>query len=94
MKYTDLLVGGLCLFCACSSPQKNPIDYVDPFIGTGFHGHTYPGATTPFGAVQLSPDTRRGNWDASSGYHYSDSTILGFSHTHLGGTGCQDLGDV
>ena len=94
MKYTDLLVGGLCLFCACSSPQKNPIDYVDPFIGTGFHGHTYPGATTPFGAVQLSPDTRRGNWDASSGYHYSDSTILGFSHTHLSGTGCQDLGDV
>ncbi len=65
------------MFFACSSPQKNPIDYVDPFIGTGFHGHTYPGATAPFGAVQLSPDTRRGNWDASSGYHYSDSTILG-----------------
>jgi len=94
MKYTNLWIGGLCLFCACSSPQKNPIDYVDPFIGTGFHGHTYPGATAPFGAVQLSPDTRRGNWDASSGYHYSDSTILGFSHTHLSGTGCQDLGDV
>ena len=94
MKYTGLWVGGLCLLCACSSPQKAPIDYVDPFIGTGFHGHTYPGATAPFGAVQLSPDTRRGNWDASSGYHYSDSTILGFSHTHLSGTGCQDLGDV
>ena len=70
---------------------KQPVDYVNPFIGTGFHGHTYPGATTPFGAVQLSPDTRRGNWDACSGYHYSDSTILGFSHTHLSGTGCIDL---
>lgn len=74
--------------------RKSPVDYVDPFIGTGFHGHTYPGATVPFGAVQLSPDTRRGNWDACSGYHYSDSTILGFSHTHLSGTGCIDLGDI
>ena len=74
--------------------RKSPLDYVDPFIGTGFHGHTYPGATTPFGAVQLSPDTRRGNWDACSGYHYSDSVILGFSHTHLSGTGCIDLGDI
>ncbi len=74
--------------------DKEPFTYVDPFIGTGFHGHTYPGATAPFGAVQLSPDTRRGNWDASSGYHYSDSTIMGFSHTHLSGTGVIDLGDV
>ena len=74
--------------------EKQPSDYVHPLIGTGFHGHTYPGATTPFGAVQLSPDTRRGNWDACSGYHYSDSTILGFSHTHLSGTGCIDLGDI
>jgi len=70
------------------------VDYVDPFIGTGFHGHTYPGATTPNGAVQLSPDTRKGNWDACSGYHYTDSTIIGFSHTHLSGTGCIDLGDI
>lgn len=73
---------------------KNILDYVDPFVGTGFHGHTYPGATVPFGAVQLSPDTRRGDWDACSGYHYSDSTLLGFSHTHLTGTGCIDLGDL
>ncbi len=79
---------------ACSSNPKEAIDYVDPFIGTGFHGHTYPGATTPFGAVQLSPDTRIGNWDACSGYHYTDSTIIGFSHTHLSGTGCIDLGDI
>ncbi|TXE08388.1 alpha-mannosidase [Gelidibacter salicanalis] len=74
--------------------KKSPIDYIDPMIGTGFHGHTYPGATVPFGAVQLSPDTRRGNWDAASGYHYDDSTILGFSHTHLSGTGVTDFGDI
>lgn len=74
--------------------QQTPIESVDPFIGTDFHGHTYPGATTPFGAVQLSPDTRRGNWDACSGYHYSDSVIYGFSHTHLSGTGAIDLGDI
>lgn len=72
----------------------DPIDYVDPFIGTGGHGHTYPGATSPYGAVQLSPDTRRDNWDACAGYHYSDSTIIGFSHTHLSGTGAIDLGDI
>ncbi|MDR1090789.1 MAG: GH92 family glycosyl hydrolase [Prevotella sp.] len=78
----------------CSSTTKNPVDYVDPFIGTGFHGHTYPGPTTPYGAVQLSPDTRTGDWDACSGYHYGDSTIIGFSHTHLSGTGCADLGDI
>lgn len=71
-----------------------PIDYVDPLIGTGFHGHTYPGATMPYGMVQLSPDTRVGGWDACSGYHYSDNTILGFSHTHLSGTGCADLSDI
>lgn len=83
-----------CLFGACSSTHQSSVDYVNPFIGTGFHGHTYPGATVPFGAVQLSPDTRRGNWDACSGYHYNDSTLLGFSHTHLSGTGCIDLGDI
>lgn len=88
----------ICIFigllAGCTSIEKSPIDYVDPFVGTGFHGHTYPGATTPFGAVQLSPDTRLGDWDACSGYHYSDSTIIGFSHTHLSGTGCLDLGDI
>ncbi len=78
----------------CTSTPTEPIDYVDPFVGTGFHGHTYPGATTPYGAVQLSPDTRTGNWDACSGYHYSDSSIIGFSHTHLSGTGCADFGDI
>ena len=78
----------------CSPRSADPFDYVNPFIGTGFHGHTYPGATTPFGMVQLSPDTRSGNWDACAGYHYSDTTIDGFSHTHLSGTGCADLADI
>ncbi len=63
-------------------------------IGTGGHGHCYPGATVPFGAVQLSPDTGIKDWDHCSGYHYNDSSILGFSHTHLSGTGCIDMLDV
>jgi len=67
--------------------------HVNPFIGTGGHGHTFPGATTPFGMVQLSPDTRTLGWDACGGYHYTDKSILGFSHTHLSGTGIGDLGD-
>lgn len=91
LKMIPLLVG---ILCSCSNQPGSPVDYVDPFIGTGFHGHTYPGATAPYGAVQLSPDTRKGNWDASSGYHYSDNSIIGFSHTHLSGTGCTDLGDI
>lgn len=87
------LIAGLYL-PACSNSNLTPVDLADPMVGTGFHGHTFPGATTPFGAVQFSPDTREGNWDACSGYHYSDSTINGFSLTHLSGTGCCDLGDV
>ncbi len=79
---------------SCNNTNKEPIDYVDPMIGTSFHGHTYPGATVPYGAVQLSPDTRANDWDACAGYYYKDSTIDGFSHTHLSGTGCCDLGDI
>lgn len=67
---------------------------VDPMIGTGGHGHTYPGATSPFGMVQLSPDTRLDGWDGCGGYHNSDSVIYGFSHTHLQGTGVSDYGDI
>ena len=74
--------------------QKGPADYVNPFIGTDFHGHTYPGATVPFGMVQLSPDTRLSGWDGCSGYHFSDKVIYGFSHTHLSGTGASDYGDI
>ncbi|MCA6069192.1 GH92 family glycosyl hydrolase [Chryseobacterium sp. RG1] len=74
---------------------QNYSQYVNPFIGTGGHGHTFPGATVPFGMVQLSPDTRiDGSWDGCSGYHYSDSVIYGFSHTHLNGTGVSDYGDI
>ncbi|MEZ5987533.1 MAG: GH92 family glycosyl hydrolase [Planctomycetota bacterium] len=72
----------------------DPARWVDPFIGTGGHGHTYPGAVRPFGMVQLSPDTRLTGWDGCSGYHFSDRVIYGFSHTHLSGTGASDLGDV
>ena len=74
---------------------QNFQQYVNPMIGTCGHGHTFPGATTPFGMVQLSPDTRiDGSWDGCSGYHYDDTTIYGFSHTHLNGTGCSDFGDI
>ena len=74
--------------------QFNLSNYVNPFIGTGGHGHTYPGATMPFGMVQLSPDTRLDGWDGCSGYHYDDNHIYGFSHTHLQGTGVSDYGDI
>ena len=67
---------------------------VDPFLGTGGHGHTYPGATRPFGMVQLSPDNGTEGWDWSSGYHYSSDSIAGFSHTHLNGTGIGDWCDI
>ncbi|MCM1503253.1 MAG: GH92 family glycosyl hydrolase [Bacteroidales bacterium] len=83
----------IAVFSGCLR-ENEPIVMVDPMIGTGFHGHTFPGATTPYGMVQLSPDTRVDGWDACSGYHYSDSSILGFSHTHLSGTGCADLADI
>jgi len=88
----------LLAFAACTEQPKadyvtDPANYVDPFIGTGGHGHTFPGATVPFGMVQFSPDTRMNSWDGCSGYHTSDSTILGFSTTHLSGTGCADYGD-
>jgi len=74
--------------------QKGYTQYVNPLIGTASHGHTYPGATRPFGMVQLSPDTGNDGWDWCSGYHYSDSSIVGFSHTHLSGTGIGDMGDI
>jgi len=73
---------------------QNYTQYVNPFIGTGLNGHTYPGATVPFGMLQLSPDNGRNGWEWSSGYHYSDSVIVGFSHTHLSGTGIGDLCDI
>ncbi|CAM4290992.1 GH92 family glycosyl hydrolase [Flavobacterium terrigena] len=75
--------------------SQNFQQHVNPFIGTGGHGHTFPGATVPYGMVQLSPDTRiDGSWDGCGGYHYDDATIYGFSHTHLNGTGVSDFGDI
>jgi predicted alpha-1,2-mannosidase len=74
--------------------QRDLTRYVNPFVGTGGHGHTFPGAIVPFGMVQLSPDTRLTGWDGCSGYHYSDSVVYGFSHTHLSGTGISDYGDI
>jgi predicted alpha-1,2-mannosidase len=80
---------------SCEGPRNETIlSYVDPFIGTLAHGHVFPGATTPFGMVQLSPDNGTSGWDWCSGYHYSDSAIAGFSHTHLSGTGIGDLADI
>jgi predicted alpha-1,2-mannosidase len=85
----------LVLLAATAFAQQKYSQYVNPFIGTGGHGHTFPGATVPFGMVQLSPDTRiDGSWDGCSGYHYTDNVIYGFSHTHLNGTGVSDFGDI
>lgn len=80
--------------CTDNKVSEEYVDYVDPFIGTGGHGHTFPGAVVPHGMVQLSPDTRIYDWDSCSGYYYPDSTINGFVHNHLSGTGCCDWGDV
>lgn len=86
---------GAWLACASvASLNAAPADFVNPFIGTAEHGHVYPGATVPFGMVQLSPDTRVTTWDGCSGYHYSDTSLHGFSHNHLTGTGCPDLGNI
>ena len=93
MKYVINCLLTLCITCNVIA-QKNYVQYVNPFIGTGGHGHTYPGATLPHGMVQLSPDTRLDGWDGCGGYHYSDSFIYGFSHTHLSGTGVSDYGDI
>lgn len=82
------------IFPLAAIGQRDFTTLVNTFIGTGGHGHTYPGATMPFGMMQLSPDTRMADWDGSSGYHYSDSLIYGFSHTHLSGTGIPDYCDL
>ncbi|MGC8865128.1 MAG: GH92 family glycosyl hydrolase [Bacteroidales bacterium] len=92
-----LWVAAVSLLSSCSSKQEtgpDPARWVDPFIGTGGHGHTFPGATLPFGMVQVNPQTRLTGWDGCSGYHYSDSLIYGFAHTALNGTGASDYGDI
>mgnify|MGYP001820691723 CR=1 FL=1 len=100
-----IAAGVLLAVAACQPPDLPPrqgsIDdldpltpYVDPFIGTGGHGHVYPGATMPWGMVQLSPDQGKGGWDWIAGYNWEDSLLVGFSHTHLSGTGIGDLLDI
>jgi predicted alpha-1,2-mannosidase len=89
-----LLLAVICLSASCPAVASEPVDEALPLVGTDAHGHTYPGATVPFGFVQLSPDTRTEGWDACAGYHYDDTAILGFSHTHISGTGCADFGDL
>ena len=83
-----------CIAVSVLIGQNQLVQYVDPTIGTSGHGHVFPGACLPHGMVQLSPDNGRGGWDWCSGYHYSDSSIAGFSHTHICGTGVGDLGDI
>jgi predicted alpha-1,2-mannosidase len=105
LKAIILAKTGLAVFCgivllffvgSCRRPVEllEPAAYVNPFIGTDWNGHVYPGATLPFGKVQLSPQTRIHGWNGASGYHYSDSLILGFAHTALSGTGVSDYGDI
>jgi len=106
MRRLLFLATGLVLAAAACEPLDPPprrgsvedLDpltrFVDPFIGTGGHGHVYPGATVPFGMVQLSPDQGKGGWDWIAGYNWEDSILVGFSHTHLSGTGIGDLLDI
>lgn len=99
--FAALLALGVLASCGKQSPPETPkaapanvTAYVDPYIGSGFHGHVFVGANVPFGGVQLGPTELSEGWDWCSGYHYSDSVIIGFSHTHLSGTGIGDLGDI
>jgi predicted alpha-1,2-mannosidase len=101
MKKQYLLILCAILIISCTkktdlnyNKEKSAISYVDPFIGTGGHGHTYPGATVPFGMLQVSPVNGISGWDWCSGYHYSDSITIGFSHLSLSGTGIGDLADI
>ena len=94
-KYSIILLAAAAVFAAaCSCDGSKPVDSVDPLIGSGFHGHVFVGANVPFGFVQAGPTNVSQGWDWCSGYHESDSTIIGFSHTHLSGTGCGDLLDI
>ena len=93
MKFVVLFIACFA-FLSGAAQQTAYHEFVNPFIGTGGHGHTYPGVSAPFGMMQLSPDTRLEGWDGCGGYHYSDSVIYGFSHTHLSGTGVSDYADL
>src|ERR1700753_4461668 len=97
MKKSVFLVA-LMAVTAALAQAPDPLKLVDPMIGTGAEGHTFPGATAPFGMLQLSPDTQikpfKQSYKWAAGYRYEDTTIIGFSHTHFSGAGHSDLGDV
>lgn len=97
MKKTVIILLGILIFYSCSknnAVEANYIQFVDPMIGSDYHGNVFVGASVPFGMVQLGPTNLSKGWHWCSGYHFSDSTIIGFSHTHLNGTGIGDLGDL
>lgn len=102
MKKIQLLLASLCMLTIATnglaqkdySKSEGLLRYVDPFIGSGYHGHVFVGTSVPFGMVQLGPSNIHKGWDWCSAYHHSDSILIGFSHTHLSGTGCTDLGDI
>lgn len=91
-----LILASQIVLCSTLSVAQSPSSLVNPMIGTGGHGHTFPGVTRPMSLVQISPDNKSfsSEWDWCSGYHYSDTNIVGFSHTHFSGTGIADLGDI
>ena len=97
-RFFEILAGALAVAAVaggCSSGGSSTLtSYVDPKIGSGGHGHVFVGANVPFGMVQVGPVNVSQGWDWCSGYHDSDSTVIGFAHTHLSGTGCGDLLDV
>jgi len=101
MKKGVIYFSFICICLSAGSCRKetapemqNLIQYVDQRIGTGGHGHVFMGANVPFGLVQAGPTNIPQSWDWCSGYHIFDSTIIGFSHTHLNGTGIGDLSDI
>ena len=100
IRFISVVSIALFMLVSCTTPasqkaeEQRLTDFVNPFIGTADHGHTYPGAAFPFGQIQLSPDNGTQGWDWCSGYHYSDSILAGFSHMHLSGTGIGDLADI
>ena len=92
-----MLAGAMLLALAIPAVAQeadDPVQWVDPMIGTDGDGHVFPGATLPFGMVQLSPSNTRDGWKWTSGYHYSDTVIDGFAHTHISGAGLGALGDI
>ncbi len=92
-KKISILILGILGLYSSNLPARND-KYADPYVGSGGHGHVFVGANAPFGAIQVGPQNIFKGWDWCSGYHYSDSVIIGFTHTHLSGTGCTDLGDI